>query len=101
MGKLLLIVGILGLCHAAYSAAQHRTYLRLTEQNFSNLPIDIVLQTLVSLLICALGLLQIGGTFRQIKVTSDWENKTWDNIASRQSFYSFNHRGKYLHTENY
>merc|ERR1712071_442203 len=40
MMKYLLISGICLLLHAAYSAAQHRTYLRLTEQEFTSLPSD-------------------------------------------------------------
>ena len=99
MGKLLLIVGLLALCHAAYSATQHRKYLRLTEQEFSSLPKDILLQTIVGLFICAFSILNIVGKFKQIKIASEWETKNWDNIGNRVSFYSFNHRGKYLFSD--
>ena len=99
MGKLLLVIGLLGLCHAAYSATQHRKYLRLTEQEFSSLPKDILIQTVVSLFICAFSILNIVGKFKQIKIASEWETKSWDNIGNRVSFYSFNHRGKYLFSE--
>ena len=99
MGKLLLVIGLLGLCHAAYSATQHRKYLRLTEQEFSSLPKDILLQTLACLLVCAISILGIVGKFKQIKIASEWENKNWDNVANRVSFYSFNHRGKYLFSD--
>ena len=61
MGKLLLVIGLIGLCHAAYSATQHRKYLRLTEQEFSSLPRDIMIQTVVSLFICAFRILNIVG----------------------------------------
>lgn len=105
MGKLLLTIGLVGLCHAAYSATQHRNYLRLTEEldqlnsphnTFLKLPQDILLQTLVCLLLSCFGIVSIASQFKQIQITSEWENKTWDNIANRTSFYSFNHRGKYL-----
>jgi hypothetical protein len=98
MGKFLLIIGLLGLCHAAYSAAQHRLYLRLTEQEFSRLPADIIIQSIGSLIVCGLGVLNIVSKFKQIRIKSEWENKTWDNIASRASFYTFNHRGRYTYT---
>jgi len=96
MGKLFLVFGLAGLTHAAYSATQHRNYLRLTERDFSQLPLDILAQTLLSLLLCCFGIIGISGKFKPIQITSEWENKRWDNIANRTSFYSFTHRGKYL-----
>ena len=104
MGKLLLTIGLAGLCHAAYSATQHRNYLRLTESSsdFSAsssshlLPVDILVQTLVCLLLCCFGVISIAAKFKPIQITSEWENKVWDNIGNRTSFYSFNHRGKFL-----
>lgn len=100
MGKLFLTIGLIGLCHAAYSATQHRNYLRLIESEFTALPIDILVQTLLSLLSCCFGVIGISTKFKPIHITSEWENKTWDNIASRTSFYSFNHRGKYLFADD-
>lgn len=96
MGKLFLAFGLAGLTHAAYSAAQHRTYLRLTEREFSQLPIDILAQAVLSLLLCCFAIVGISAQFKPIQITSEWENKRWDNIANRTSFYSFTHRGKYL-----
>lgn len=104
MGKVFLTIGLIGLCHAAYSATQHRSYMRLTEHDIdstsspaiTSLPLDILIQTLVCLLFSCFGVISISAKFRPIKITSEWENKTWDNIANRTSFYSFNHRGKYL-----
>ena len=96
MGKVFLITGLVGLCHAAYSATQHRNYLRLTEHEFSRLPLDIIFQTIISLFFSCIGIISIASQFKPIKITSEWENKIWDNIANRTSFYSFNHRGKYL-----
>ena len=107
MGKLILTIGIIGLCHAAYSATQHRNYLRLTDADkgveeivagssssrITSLPLDIVVQTLVSLLLSCVGLIGISAKFRPIKITSEWENKTWDNVGNRSSFWSFQHRG--------
>lgn len=100
MGKLLLTIGLIGLCHAAYSATQHRNYLRLIESEFTALPGDIIVETLLSLLACCFGVISLSTKFKPIQITSEWENKTWDNIANRTSFYSFNHRGKYLFSED-
>jgi membrane magnesium transporter 1 len=100
MGKLLLCIGLAGLCHAAFSATQHRKYLRLSERDFTSLPTDILAQTLFSLFLCSIScVLGVANSLKKIHITSEWETKCWDNIASRTSFYSFNHRGKYLFAE--
>jgi len=98
-GKLILTTGLIGLCHAAYSATQHRNYLRLIENEFTQLPVDILIQTLLCLFLCCYGIIILSTKFKPIQITSEWENKTWDNIANRTSFYSFNHRGKYLFSD--
>lgn len=112
MGKFILTVGLIGLCHAAYSATQHRNYLRLTDADKSidqigitsgritTLPLDIVIQTLFSLLLSCIGLIGISTKFRPIKITSEWENKTWDNVGNRTSFWSFQHRGLLIYMLN-
>ncbi|CAF1232783.1 unnamed protein product [Adineta steineri] len=90
--KLLLIIGLFALAHAGYSAAQHRVYVRLTEQQFERLPADIIVQTLIAFLACCIGTVQLFGKFKPILITAEWQNKTWDTIGNRPSFMTFNHR---------
>ena len=94
VGKFLVVVGLLALFHAAYSAAQHRAYLRMTEQEFTRLPLDILSQTLFGLLLTCFGVSTVVGTFKEIRAVADLEKRTWDSVNSRTSFYVFNHRGK-------
>ena len=94
--KLCVLIGLLSLAHAAYSAAQHRAYLRLTEQEFTALPLDILLQCSVSIILTCYGIVKIVGTFRGIKASSELEKRTWDTLGNRPSFYTFSHRGRYL-----
>ncbi|XP_045160398.1 ER membrane protein complex subunit 5-like [Mercenaria mercenaria] len=98
--KLCVAVGLLALLHAAYSAAQHRSYLRLTEQEFTSLPWDILIQCLLSLLLVIHGVVHIAGSFREIRASADLDHKTWDMLGNRQGFLSFNHRGKALYRES-
>ncbi|XP_046448263.1 ER membrane protein complex subunit 5-like [Daphnia pulex] len=93
MNKYIFILGMVLLFHAAYSAAQHRSYLRLTEQEFTSLPADIVLQTIFSLLLTVFGVTTIAGEFKEIRSNIDLQKKTWKNLNNRPSFYTFNHRG--------
>ncbi|XP_065343920.1 ER membrane protein complex subunit 5 [Cloeon dipterum] len=94
--KVILITGFLSLFHSAFSAAQHRTYLRLTEQEFDSLPLDILSQGILSLFVTMYGLLHVVGEFKEIRATVELEEKTWDLVGNNPSFYSFNHRGKTL-----
>lgn len=107
MDKVLFIISLIGLSHAAYSATQHRNYLRLTEKLVNNnnnnnivnkysLPIDIVVQTVACLILACVSLARLVCKFRPIRISSDWENKKWDNVGNRTSFITFNHRGKLL-----
>uniref|UniRef100_A0A0M3I0R2 NADH dehydrogenase [ubiquinone] flavoprotein 3, mitochondrial n=1 Tax=Ascaris lumbricoides TaxID=6252 RepID=A0A0M3I0R2_ASCLU len=65
--RVLTVVALVSLLHCAYSAAQHRFYLRLTEQPFTQLPADIIVQTLVSLIVLIYGASHIAGDFQPIR----------------------------------
>ncbi|KAF8785574.1 ER membrane protein complex subunit 5-like [Argiope bruennichi] len=96
LGNFCVFLGLLSLIHAAYSAAQHRAYLRLIEQTFESLPCDIVAQTILSLFLTIFGVTVISGDFKEIRAVTELENKTYEVIGNRPSFYSFSHRGRVL-----
>lgn len=96
MTKYLITIGLISLVHAAFSAAQHRSYLRLVEEEFTNLPLDIVIQALVSLFVTMIGIVNVCGEFKEIKALDDLKGKSLDVIYNRPSFYVFNHRGRFL-----
>ncbi|CAG2061915.1 unnamed protein product, partial [Timema podura] len=124
--KTILIFGFLSLFHSAYSAAQHRSYLRITEQEFVSLPVDIrcfttylsygfgtdpnknieraqylscsqiLVQGIISLFLTMYGLMFISGEFKEIRATVDLETKSWETLRNIPSFYVFSHRGRAL-----
>ncbi|XP_053675327.1 ER membrane protein complex subunit 5 [Anopheles nili] len=94
--KIQIVLGFLFLLHAAYSAAQHRAYLRITEQEFSELPIDIIFQAIASLIFIIYNILQVVGDFKEIRAAVDLQAKSWETLSNIPSFYTFNHRGKAL-----
>ncbi|CAH0388106.1 unnamed protein product [Bemisia tabaci] len=94
-----LTMGILSLFHAAYSAVQHRSYLRITAQEFTTLPLDILLQAIISMFLTMYGILQIAGDFKEIRATVDLESKSWETLRNIPSFYTVNHRGRALSPE--
>lgn len=82
--------------HAGYSAAQYRRFIRITEQEYSSLPTDVLVQCLMSLVLTMYGVVHIAGDFREIRATIQLENKTWESAGNRPSFYTFSHRGRNL-----
>ncbi|XP_017769828.1 PREDICTED: membrane magnesium transporter 1 [Nicrophorus vespilloides] len=103
--RFVLIIGFLSLFHAAYSAAQHRSFLRINEQTFTHLPLDIIFQSVGSLFAVMYGVMHIAGDFKEIKASADLENKTWETYRNVPSFYTFNHRGRtfspfYIHSQH-
>uniref|UniRef100_W5N0I1 Membrane magnesium transporter n=2 Tax=Lepisosteus oculatus TaxID=7918 RepID=W5N0I1_LEPOC len=89
-------IGLFALAHAAFSAAQHRSYMRLTEKENETLPGDIVLQTLLAFVVTCYGIVHIAGEFKDMDATSELKNKTFDTLRNHPSFYLFNHRGRVL-----
>nr|XP_046216947.1 ER membrane protein complex subunit 5-like isoform X2 [Oncorhynchus gorbuscha] len=93
-------VGLFALAHAAFSAAQHRSYMRLTEKENETLPIDIVLQTLLAFVLTIYGIVHISGEFKDMDASSELKNKTFDTLRNHPSFYMFNHRDIRYMTKN-
>ena len=52
-----------------------RSYLRLTEQEFTSLPIDIIIQGVFSLILSMYAILFIAGEFREIRANIDLQEK--------------------------
>lgn len=88
-----------------------RSYLRLNELDFKQLPLDvsecsvysikplmylfqIIIQAIASLLVIMYSVLHISGEFKEIKASADLDNKSWDTYKNIPSFYTFSHRGK-------
>nr|CAD7456418.1 unnamed protein product [Timema tahoe] len=73
-----------------------RSYLRITEQEFVSLPVDILVQGIISLFLTMYGLMFISGEFKEIRATVDLETKSWETLRNIPSFYVFSHRGRAL-----
>lgn len=94
--NILLVVGFLFLVHGAISAAQHRSFVRLTQQEVHSLPIDITIQTFIGFAIASWGILLAAGELKSILVNADIKKTTFDSVGNRPSYYIFDHRGKAL-----
>lgn len=101
-----------------------RSYLRITEQEFTTLPIDVrftnlfitllflreiktfciffqvLIQCIVSLFVVMYGVMHIAGDFKEIRAVVDLENKSWETLRNLPSFQIFNHRGQILFKED-
>ena len=91
--RAVLCFGLLGLLHAAYSAAEWRGAARMMEGD-PMLPLDIVLQTFIFLIVTMVGVIHIAGEFKEIRATVELEQQSWENLKNRPSFYTWGHRGR-------
>ena len=91
--KSVLCLGLVGLLHAAYSAAEWRGAARMMEGD-PMLPLDIVLQTFVFLIVTMVGVIHIAGEFKEIRATVELEHQSWENLKNRPSFYTWAPRGR-------
>ncbi|XP_051024050.1 membrane magnesium transporter 2-like [Acomys russatus] len=92
----LVCIGLFALAHAAFSAAQHRSHIRLAEKEYESLPGDIVLQTLLAFAVTCYGVVHTAGDFKDRDATSELKDMTFDTLRSRPSFYVFSPPGRGL-----
>ncbi|KAE9465454.1 hypothetical protein RHGRI_007208 [Rhododendron griersonianum] len=86
------VLGVLILSHAAYSTIQYRSLLKITEEEFSGPPINVVVELLLGLVFCIWAALTVPGQFRSILPHSE-ENRVV-SLPANLDFMIFNHRGK-------
>ena len=60
-------------------------------------PIQIVLECLLASLLCIFGVVSVTGKFRDIKLTTELNSRTFETISNRPGFVIFNHRGPIVH----
>ncbi|CAI0432496.1 unnamed protein product [Linum tenue] len=91
------VIGVLILGHAAYSTIQYRSLLKITEEEFSGPPMEVVLELLVGLLFCMWAALTVPGKFLSVHPHSD-ENRVV-SLPENVDFMIFNHRGRAFSSE--
>ncbi|VDL18592.1 unnamed protein product [Hymenolepis diminuta] len=86
VGRVLVFLGLITLSHVAYSAIQHRTYLKLTGTQYESLPTDIFCQTIIGFIITIVGVVRVAGDFSLISSSTDPRNR--NNTMTTLSFTS-------------
>lgn len=98
IGRGSVVVGMLMILHAGMGSAHHRANLRLSEQPYDGLPVDITTQCVIGFVIACFGISKVAGEFKDISATNDLNRKTLDSITNVPSFYHFAHRGRSIHS---
>ncbi|OIV92365.1 hypothetical protein TanjilG_09963 [Lupinus angustifolius] len=86
------IFGILILFHAAYSTIQYRGLLKITEEEFSGPPFNVLIELFLGLVICIWAALTLPAKFLSIHPHS--EDNRVVSLPANVDFMIFNHRGK-------
>ncbi|CAH9115552.1 unnamed protein product [Cuscuta europaea] len=74
IGFLVGTFGVLFLPHAAYYTIQYKALLKITQEEFSGPPFDVVIKLIIGLLLCMWAALTVPGKFLSIHPQSD-ENR--------------------------
>ncbi|XP_061954985.1 membrane magnesium transporter-like [Populus nigra] len=85
-------VGVLILSHAAYSTTQYEGLLKITEDEFSGPPFNVVVELIVALVLCTWAAITVPGIFLSIHPHSD--DNRMVSFPDNLDFIIFNHRGK-------
>ncbi|PSS04594.1 Membrane magnesium transporter like [Actinidia chinensis var. chinensis] len=86
------VLGVLILSHAAYSTIQYRSLLKITEEEFSGPPMNVVVELILGLVFCMWAALSVPGKFLSILPHSE-ENRVV-SLPANMDFMIFNHRAK-------
>ncbi|KAL5538225.1 hypothetical protein UlMin_005817 [Ulmus minor] len=86
------VFGVLILAHAAYSTVQYRGLLKITEEEFSGPPMNVMVELILGLVFCMWAALTFPGKFLSIHPNSE-ENRIV-SLPANLDFMIFNHRGK-------
>ncbi|KAI3822516.1 hypothetical protein L1987_10106 [Smallanthus sonchifolius] len=91
------ILSVLMLLHAAYSTIQYRALLKITEDEFTGPPYEVLVELILVMILSLFAGLTVPGDFKSILPDSD-ENRVV-SLPSNMNFMIFNHRGKAFSTE--
>ncbi|KAJ3015984.1 hypothetical protein HKX48_004283 [Thoreauomyces humboldtii] len=90
------VIGFVLLLHSGYSAFDHLAYLKMVGKVEANLPIDIVVECLASVLFCMVGVVLVAGDLKPISLEKTLQQTSMDTLESRPNFRTLHHRGKAL-----
>ncbi|RUO98198.1 membrane magnesium transporter-domain-containing protein [Jimgerdemannia flammicorona] len=98
-GRFFCVTGLLLLSHSAYSTYERTTrtdlaYLKAVDRSETGLPLDIIIECLVSVLFFMVGVTLVAGDLKEILMETEMSKQTIDKLDARPSFITFNHRGR-------
>jgi hypothetical protein len=95
MGKIGVFIGVFLLFHTGYSVSQHLSFIRYNEEEFTRLPLDMMIEGLLGVALAVWGA-SATKTFKEIRAVEDLACKSCESFLHRPNFITFNHRGKKL-----
>ncbi|KAG9299950.1 hypothetical protein G9A89_009678 [Geosiphon pyriformis] len=99
LGRILCTLGFLLLIHSSYSTYEHLSYLKVVEKVEKDLPLDVTIETLVSVAIFSIGIVLLASPLKEILMKTEMAKQTIEKIDTRPSFITFDHRGRILTPE--
>ncbi|PWN21347.1 hypothetical protein BCV69DRAFT_282081 [Microstroma glucosiphilum] len=92
-GKPLIFLGTILLLHSAYSTYEHSSISKSVGVAKPVVPLDITLETVLSLVVLVMGIIQSSQPLKEITWAAEMGKRSLDEIDARPNFATFNHRG--------
>eukprot|EP00249_Psilotum_nudum_P034610 c53882_g1_i1 orf=365-718(-) len=86
------VLGVLTLAHAGFSTIQYRAALKIREEEFTQVPPQVFVEIVISLLLCFWAALRVPGAF--LPILPDSKENAVVHLPENLDFMIFNHRGK-------
>ncbi|KAI9190405.1 hypothetical protein H9P43_001839 [Blastocladiella emersonii ATCC 22665] len=95
-GRAVLLSAFLLLAHAGYSALEHVAYLKTIDRVDDGLTTDIILETLISMLLCFVGIALVADPLQELALHSELKKQSRNAFEARPSYHSFGHRARHF-----
>ncbi|KAJ2809020.1 hypothetical protein H4R20_000443 [Coemansia guatemalensis] len=95
-GKGVAVAAFLSILHSGFAAREYLRYSKSIGRQDPALPIEIVLECLISLVVMTVAVVVSVGNLKPISYEAEMKRYSIDGIYSRPSFQVFNHRGRFL-----
>eukprot|EP00475_Leptophrys_vorax_P018863 TRINITY_DN2574_c0_g1_i1.p1 TRINITY_DN2574_c0_g1~~TRINITY_DN2574_c0_g1_i1.p1 ORF type:complete len:119 (-),score=37.29 TRINITY_DN2574_c0_g1_i1:32-388(-) len=110
IGKLLLFVSAVGLFHSGWTVIEFREFVAAASSSSASeavgLPVDVVIELLISMLLGLLGSVLFKGPLKLIKSSAEFSRRSYGDMEHRKSFRvygsnrpSVSHLAKYLKSD--
>jgi hypothetical protein len=101
LGRIFLLLATITTFHAAFSTYEHLSRLKALGRPEGSLPIDIIIEALISLVLGVVGASLNAPELKEITWASEMKKRSIDQMDSRLGFANFVNKGRTFLSKDY